>query len=68
MCDVSGFSASEMKELSRLALCLGEETTFSAEEAAQGIEELRQAGLEIADIMAGAARATPIDPAEMNDG
>lgn len=52
---VSGANAEEMKGLSGLALQLGKDTSFSASEAAKGIEELVKGGVSIADIMGGAA-------------
>lgn len=55
---VSGATAQEMEQLSRLALQLGKDTAFSASEAAAGIEELVKGGLTIPDIMNGAAQAT----------
>lgn len=55
---VSGLAAAEMKTLSSLALKLGADTSFSATEAAQGMEELVKAGVSISDIMGGAAKAS----------
>lgn len=55
---VSGATADEMKGLSALALQLGKDTSFSASEAAAGIEELVKGGLSVPDIMSGAAKAT----------
>lgn len=55
---VSGATAAEMKGLQGLALQLGKDTSFSASEAAAGIEELVKGGLTIPDIMNGAAKAT----------
>lgn len=55
---VSGATAGEMGQLSSLALQLGKDTSFSASQAALGIEELVKGGLTIPDIMNGAAQAT----------
>lgn len=55
---VSGATADEMAKLQGLALKLGADTSFSAKEAAAGIEELVKGGLSVADIMNGAATAT----------
>jgi TP901 family phage tail tape measure protein len=55
---VSGATAEQLKELSNLALQLGKDTSFSATEAAQGLEELVKAGVSMADIMGGAAAAS----------
>jgi hypothetical protein len=55
---VAGASASEMEALTKTALQLGKDTSFSASEAAQGIEELAKAGVSMADIMGGGARAS----------
>jgi TP901 family phage tail tape measure protein len=55
---VAGASASEMEALTKTALQLGKDTSFSASEAAQGIEELAKAGVSMADIMGGAGRAS----------
>jgi TP901 family phage tail tape measure protein len=55
---VSGATADEMSGLSGLALQLGKDTSFSASEAAKGIEELVKAGVSIPDIMGGAASAS----------
>lgn len=52
--DVNTFGAS----LENLALRLGKDTSFSAKEAAAGIEELVKGGLSAADIMNGAAEST----------
>jgi TP901 family phage tail tape measure protein len=54
---VSGASASDMEALTKSALQLGKDTSFSATEAAQGIEELVKAGVSVADVMGGGARA-----------
>jgi TP901 family phage tail tape measure protein len=55
---VSGATASEMAQLQGLALQLGKDTSFSAKEAAQGIEELVKAGISIGDVMGGAAASS----------
>lgn len=55
---VTGATADEMANLSKLALQLGADTSFSAQEAASGIEELSKAGVGMADIMGGAAKAS----------
>lgn len=55
---VSGASAAQMQALSALALQLGADTSFSAGEAGKGIEELSKAGVSMADIMGGAAKAS----------
>lgn len=54
---VSGATAAEMDQLKTLALDLGAKTSFSAKEAAQGIEELVKAGVSITDVMGGGAAA-----------
>lgn len=46
------------KALSDLALQLGAQTSFSASEAAQGLEELAKAGVSVQDIMGGGAKAS----------
>lgn len=50
---VSGATSEEMKQLSGLALQMGKDTSFSAGEAAKGIEELIKAGVSVTDIMGG---------------
>src|SRR5262245_135205 len=55
---VSGATNTEMEQLSQLALKLGKDTSFSASQAAAGIEELVKGGLSVGDIMGGAAQAT----------
>ena len=55
---VSGASGEEMKQLTDLALKLGAETKYNAEEAGAAIEELVKAGVKIPDVMNGAAKAT----------
>lgn len=54
---VSGATAGEMANLQALALQLGKDTAFSANEAAQGIAELIKGGLSIEDVMGGGAKA-----------
>jgi hypothetical protein len=54
---VSGASAGEMAALQQAALDLGAKTSFSAKEAAAGIEELVKAGVSIEDVLGGAAAA-----------
>lgn len=46
-------TGAEMTDLRSLAITLGADTSFSAKEAAQGIEELSKAGVKNADIMGG---------------
>lgn len=55
---VSGASAEEMDQLSKKALQLGKDTSFSATDAASAIEELVKAGISVPDVMNGAADAT----------
>jgi TP901 family phage tail tape measure protein len=55
---VSGATSDQLKQISDLALQLGKDTSFSASEAATGIEELTKAGVSMADIMGGAAKAS----------
>jgi TP901 family phage tail tape measure protein len=56
---VGGKEAAGMrKELEALALQLGADTSFSAKEAAEGIEELVKAGVSLGDVMGGAAKAS----------
>lgn len=54
---VSGASQAEMDQLSQKALQLGKDTSFSATEAAQAIEELVKSGISVPDVMNGAADA-----------
>lgn len=54
---VSGATDAEMKKISDTALRIGKDTTFSATEAAQAIEELSKAGISVDDILNGAADA-----------
>lgn len=46
-------TGAEMTDLRDLAIKLGADTSFSAKEAAEGIEELSKAGIENAEIMGG---------------
>ncbi|MBC1458479.1 phage tail tape measure protein [Listeria newyorkensis] len=50
---VSGATGSEMTKLQDLAVQLGADTKYSAQEAAMGIEELIKAGLSTADVLNG---------------
>ncbi|MGG3622852.1 phage tail tape measure protein [Bacillus gobiensis] len=50
---VSGASQEEMQKLSDLAIKAGESTSYSATEAAMGIEELIKAGVSVTDILNG---------------
>lgn len=54
---VSGATAAEMKSVQGLALQLGKDTSFSAKEAAAGIEELIKGGVAIPDVLNGAAKS-----------
>lgn len=55
---VSGASEADLTRLSDKALQLGKDTSFSAGESAQAIEELVKAGLSVEDVLNGAADAT----------
>lgn len=55
---VAGVPKPQLKELSDLALKFGEDTKFSAGEAADAILELAKGGLTTADIKAGALKET----------
>lgn len=55
---VSGATASELDQLSAMALKVGQDTAFSAQEGAQAIAELSKAGVTVPDILNGAAMAT----------
>ena len=55
---VTGATADELQGLSDLALKIGKDTAFSAQEGAAAITELGKAGIGITDIMSGAAEAT----------
>lgn len=50
---VSGATSEDMKQMDDLALKMGKDTSFSAKEAAQGIEELSKAGLSNEQILNG---------------
>ena len=54
---VTGATAEEAEQLSKVALQLGKDTAFSALEAAKGIEELTKGGVSVADVMGGAAKS-----------
>lgn len=54
---VAGASQAEMEQLTKAALQLGKDTSFSATEAAQGLEELVKAGVSVEDILGGGAKA-----------
>jgi TP901 family phage tail tape measure protein len=56
---VSGATAPQLQQLSRLAVQLGQDTTLSgvgASDAAKAMEELAKGGVSVSDIMGGAAR------------
>ncbi len=55
---VTGKTTTELSGIRDLALQLGKDTAFSASESAKAIEELIKGGLEIDDVMNGAALAT----------
>jgi TP901 family phage tail tape measure protein len=50
---VTGSTAEEMKQLNTLALKMGKDTSFSALEAANGMEELLKAGLSTSQVLNG---------------
>jgi hypothetical protein len=54
---VAGASDSEMQALTKSALQLGKDTSFSAAEAAKGMEELIKAGVSVESVIGGAGRA-----------
>jgi TP901 family phage tail tape measure protein len=54
---VAGPGTASIDQLRATALQLGKDTSFSASEAAAGMEEMVKAGLSIADVMNGGARA-----------
>lgn len=54
---VSGATADEMEQISAAALKIGKDTSFSAKEAASGMEELIKAGVSTKDAVGGAAAA-----------
>lgn len=55
---VSGATAEEMELISAAALRIGKDTSFSASEAAQAMEELIKAGISVEDTLNGAADST----------
>lgn len=55
---ILGATAEEMDGLNKLAMQLGKDTVFSAAEAGKAIEMLGQDGLNVQQIMGGAAKAT----------
>jgi TP901 family phage tail tape measure protein len=54
---VSGATKSELEGIRQTALQLGKDTSFSASEAAAGMEEMVKAGVSLQDVMNGAGRA-----------
>jgi TP901 family phage tail tape measure protein len=54
---VSGATASQLDGIRSVALQLGKDTSFSASEAAAGMEEMVKAGVSLGDVMGGAGRA-----------
>lgn len=54
---VAGATAGEMQSLTKLALQLGKDTSFSASEAASGLEEIIKAGISVEQAVGGAGRA-----------
>jgi phage-related protein len=55
---VSGATDKEMEKLRQTALRIGKDTSFSAKEAADALQELVKAGVSTDDILGGAADAT----------
>jgi TP901 family phage tail tape measure protein len=55
---VSGATAGQLTQLSDMALKVGQDTSFSAQQGADAISELAKAGVGIPDILGGAAMAT----------
>lgn len=55
---VTGATATEMEALSAMALQVGQDTQYSAQQGADAISELGKAGIPIPDILNGAAMAT----------
>lgn len=55
---ILGATGEEMQQLNSLAMQLGKDTVFSAAEAGKAIEMLGQDGLNVQQIMGGAAKAT----------
>lgn len=56
MAAVAGVPAPQLEKLRALAMKLGADTVFSANQAAQGMVELSKSGLSTADIMGGALK------------
>jgi TP901 family phage tail tape measure protein len=54
---VSGASTADLESMRKKALQLGADTTFSASQAANAMEELAKAGISVPDILNGAADA-----------
>jgi hypothetical protein len=54
---VSGATASQLTGIRTVALQLGKDTSFSANEAAAGMEEMVKAGVSLEAVMGGAGRA-----------
>ena len=54
---VSGSTASELEGIRAVALQLGKDTSFSASEAAAGMEEMVKAGVSLQDVMGGPGKA-----------
>lgn len=54
---VSNASSQDLEKFRKLAIQLGQDTKFSAGQAATAIEELAKAGISIPDILQGAAKA-----------
>lgn len=63
---LTGASNEQIKAVEQLSYKLGQDTKYSALEAAEGIEELLKAGVKIEDIMGGAA-AGALDLAAAGD-
>lgn len=55
---VSGATRQELEQLRTKALQIGQDTSFSATQAALAMEELAKAGISVTDILTGAADAT----------
>lgn len=55
---VSGATRDQLETLRKKALQIGQDTSFSATEAASAMEELAKAGVSVTDILNGAADAT----------
>lgn len=55
---VSGATREQLELLRKKALQIGQDTSFSATEAAVAMEELAKAGISVTDILSGAADAT----------